>query len=1847
MRHKQTTNKKVIATLLSLLLTIHAVLASIVFVGTLAVSPSYAESEQVPTEVEFVIDEAADLSEETLPLQTEEDEEDLLNEEMPSDPEMVEDEAAVEEDALEESNVSDQETEGTLQDESTVDASEDSDEPELDDTQIPEEDKAETEADDGAQITEGAEPSLSMSLQSASGANLNINDWNLAVNENIVLSGAFQAAAGSDTSQSAIITLPEYYTFDAPTGGTNYSVEIVSPQEIKVTFPAPASPANPETLGFSFKAKLDRTSINSDRYEEWQNGEWNPNVENTTFEFKMEDGTGTPVVTEVTITIKPYNGTKFGIRTPNIDAHSFRYEQSAWVSYTKPDAYLEGPLDANHIKITLPDKWYFPHDNYAVEWGKVTVSADKKTLEIEVTNLLTSGTRNTGNFVFWPNPEYVNGDNQNPENRFLANEKFAFKTDIGFVGTYPEDKHHEIVGKVDDYILSETAQLTARGIKDESDDKVVYLEVDSGEKDIVSNNFLAGIKRGPLGPQNGYTHEPLNNGAGYTSEVSIDENIHITQFRSALHDTTTTYGQMFERVRVSKIEYYTKDDPNTAVTVALPETGNTVTVDLPAGESVHKIVSTYEKLVYPSNNNYGFVLISNIKFDAPEGEPGQKFPINYTLKNAEAETIAEDVNYIMIKDELCPTFVMENHRDETMAASIEPGVYTKEGTGGYLQVGIKEQKVGGESGVKSSFTSPTFHLNTNNNRTLKEPTQQSPLYWSGRFDLHPVMGRGNWTVEVMTSTLDNVYNAKPENGVYETKVFEIPEFSDATTIDLYSEAQFGDQALDSTEIISGEVQFKHNGTFDYSDLSDQSDRYFFKAYYRSEPKVLHQGFYWGRPSHVPNNELFSSGYLFFLATFEDCTHIDKRHDPKSAVTTGYINQLGVVQAKGADILVPVGMETSYTGIIKQGAQTTIQADIEMKANKSQYAQLWSLGNEVAYFKLSNQQYVSFVPGSAKFDGVADPNASVATMDGVKYLKITNHRATALQKNEVSLNGSIATFEPWKISFDVYTLPTAPADIEISFIEDLGSWLDLAGGDDYVQNNGSENIHTVIQPILFGFPKPLQWIYGGFHFASTTSTAIHPDGISLNSVQIWDDPLQLYTSSAADDRNFALRIKGFKSRPEIDAVQGITLTPGLANIYSQSEQDVYPTQEDQMTTGINIIAGNSPMEGLTSTIKLPRSGDEMSWYPGKVTTVSQYLSGPIVTILEPNSNGSKPILVTYSVDGETFLSEAEFIAEGREWKDTAYIKLDNAKLDSNDAALLYIPLTTENAMNDAGGSNGVSYWEAVFKTTQLEAKSNRMNSYNYKPFLITGTVWFDANNDGVLDAEEERLAGIPVKLYTRYGTPEEELLGIFNTNDQGQYTAEARVLRNLTLIVEPGDDKVVTVLANDNKFTEDPTTYLPRADIESIDGDINDLNAGIYQGKVVQVVKKWNDADNQDGIRPDSATVKLLADGTETGRELILTESSEWTGKFPNLALEKDGKDIAYTVEEVAVDGYEAVVTGDAEAGFIVTNTHEPEKIDIEGKKTWDDVDNQDGKRPESITIRLLANGKEIATKEVTSDGWVWKFEDVDKFANGEEIVYTITEDAVEDYSAEVNGYDITNSYTPGKTSVQVTKSWKDNEDQDGIRPNSVTIKLLADGEVTDRELVLTEDNNWTDTFAELDEYKAGQKIVYTVEEVAVDGYEAVVIGDAETGFIVTNTHEPEETDPIETDPITISYDLNGGTLDGKTGILSIEAKKGEVITILTAPTKSGFSFTHWEGSKYYPGDSYTVTGDHTFTAMWADVTEPPEPETPTEPTKPADPGAKLPGTGDRTTPFMWFGVLLLSIGGLLLLPLRKRKASRD
>ena len=79
-----------------------------------------------------------------------------------------------------------------------------------------------------------------------------------------------------------------------------------------------------------------------------------------------------------------------------------------------------------------------------------------------------------------------------------------------------------------------------------------------------------------------------------------------------------------------------------------------------------------------------------------------------------------------------------------------------------------------------------------------------------------------------------------------------------------------------------------------------------------------------------------------------------------------------------------------------------------------------------------------------------------------------------------------------------------------------------------------------------------------------------------------------------------------------------------------------------------------------------------------------------------------------------------------------------------------------------------------------------------------------------------------------------------------------------------------------------------------------------------------------GPKTNSVTVHLLADGTDTGKTVTLSDANSWTDTFSGLDKYKtDGTEIVYSVKEDDVANYTSATTGDATTGFTITNTEVP------------------------------------------------------------------------------------------------------------------------------------------------------------------------------------------------------------------------------------------------------------------------------------------------------------------------------------
>lgn len=492
---------------------------------------------------------------------------------------------------------------------------------------------------------------------------------------------------------------------------------------------------------------------------------------------------------------------------------------------------------------------------------------------------------------------------------------------------------------------------------------------------------------------------------------------------------------------------------------------------------------------------------------------------------------------------------------------------------------------------------------------------------------------------------------------------------------------------------------------------------------------------------------------------------------------------------------------------------------------------------------------------------------------------------------------------------------------------------------------------------------------------------------------------------------------------------------------------------------------------------------------------------------------------------------------------------------------------------------------------------------FDDFTVT-KVWDDSNNiDGM------RPDSVTIYLNGSDGSSTEATLS--NAKDW-KYT-----FKHMPLFDANGNEITYTI-------TEDAVTGYTYT-VTNKDRAFTITNKHTQETFSIPVTKTWEDNGNQDGVRPSAIHVTLMgSDGNVY--EANLTAAGKWKYEFKDLPRYwMEGVAIDYTLNEEAVNGYTYKIEGDADTGFTVTNEHISAVTNVVVNKYWEDAENQDGVRPDSVAVTLSgSDGKTYKATLAKDTGFSKTFENLPVFFNnGTKITYTVTEDAVDGYTGKITtddtGYilSITNTHAPETIRKTVTKTWDDGNDRDGIRPTNVKIELYGtDG--TRRTQYLTKDNHWSYSFENLPKYQnEGTIILYIIKEEAVDGYTQKSVTTT-AGFDLTNTHEIQtagyevkkvwidDNDRDGTRPTSITLTLTGS--DGSKYTKQMTAADNwNAVTFERVPMFNGgkyitYTLTENEVPSYInlievseDGKHFTVTNthapDHTvinITEVWHD-----------------------------------------------------------
>ena len=251
--------------------------------------------------------------------------------------------------------------------------------------------------------------------------------------------------------------------------------------------------------------------------------------------------------------------------------------------------------------------------------------------------------------------------------------------------------------------------------------------------------------------------------------------------------------------------------------------------------------------------------------------------------------------------------------------------------------------------------------------------------------------------------------------------------------------------------------------------------------------------------------------------------------------------------------------------------------------------------------------------------------------------------------------------------------------------------------------------------------------------------------------------------------------------------------------------------------------------------------------------------------------------------------------------------------------------------------------------------------------------------------------------------------------------------------------------------------------EKTDTDEQETIVNGYE--TITVTKVWNDNNNANGKRPES--IKLLVkNGTQTVAEQTVTANEDWKYTFTDLAkYDSQGNEVVYTVDEEAVNTDDLKFYTKEINGTTITNTFTVpgEETSVTAIKLWDDNENANGKRPESIKLQVKNGDTVVKEQTVTeADNWRYTFTNLPTYdEQGNAINYTVDEAEVNTndlkfYTKEINGKVITNTFTvpDEKVSVTVNKVWSDNENANGKRPESIKL-LVKNGTQTVAEQTVT------------------------------------------------------------------------------------------------------------------------------------------------------------------------------------------------
>ena len=213
------------------------------------------------------------------------------------------------------------------------------------------------------------------------------------------------------------------------------------------------------------------------------------------------------------------------------------------------------------------------------------------------------------------------------------------------------------------------------------------------------------------------------------------------------------------------------------------------------------------------------------------------------------------------------------------------------------------------------------------------------------------------------------------------------------------------------------------------------------------------------------------------------------------------------------------------------------------------------------------------------------------------------------------------------------------------------------------------------------------------------------------------------------------------------LNGVQLYPGKNNIVDRNGPVTFLAREkENLMVSEQVHIPGSLNEGEV-VVKLPEKGNQINVTSfdsegneiktSKTCDFTMRLTGPAKSNHISGLGSTDTVTYTYSKDGQNYVDESAI--SSADWKDYRYIKAkivhqpnpgSDANIDVN------IPVNAEDTPAKADDLSSYITGTYTFTTGSEVLSANTSSAqYIWKPYTLKGKLWWDKNEDGVVDADE--------------------------------------------------------------------------------------------------------------------------------------------------------------------------------------------------------------------------------------------------------------------------------------------------------------------------------------------------------------------------------------------------------------------------------------------------------------------------------------------------------------------------------